>query len=318
MDNAFSTVPLFRELRKISIGAVGTTRINSAGLPDLLKDKTMTAWNSLTGCIATIPKASGREFYSGEDVLCLRWEDNNIVRLLTTVYNWNEYTLSEQRKPQTTSTNAALARQVFGNQERKTLPIPKVVNDYNHHMNSVDLADQHYAGYTTHIRACRNWLCLFYFLLNISLVNSHILYIHVQAAAFNRKLDTGEIQPDQILLDELALPYSAELFRRQLVKQLVSTTTTIKKPKRFRMRRTYHKKSHQLYFFKYNRSTKPPTTHPTEDLPQQLRKINSRRSCCICRLDYQRGETGGATATEVYILRVWNLLSSNCTLWAGQ
>ena len=118
-----------------------TTRINRPELPDLLKGKTMTTWNTLTGCITTTPKTGGREFQSGEDVLCLRWENNNIVRLLTTVHYWNEYILSERRKPRTTSTNAALAQQVFGNQERKTLPIPKVVNDYNHHMNSVDLAD---------------------------------------------------------------------------------------------------------------------------------------------------------------------------------
>lgn len=79
-------------------------------------------------------------------------------------------------------------------------------------MNSVDLADQRRAGYTTHIRAYRNWLCLFFFLLNISLINSHILYVHARAEAFNSKLDAGKIQPDQILLHELARPYSAELF----------------------------------------------------------------------------------------------------------
>jgi len=72
MDNAFSTVPLFRELRKMSVGAVGTTRINSAELPDLLKDKTITVWNSLTGCIATTSKASSRECLLEGDVLCLR------------------------------------------------------------------------------------------------------------------------------------------------------------------------------------------------------------------------------------------------------
>jgi len=49
MDNAFSTILLFRELWKLSIGAVGTTRINSSELPDLLKDKTMTCWNNLSG-----------------------------------------------------------------------------------------------------------------------------------------------------------------------------------------------------------------------------------------------------------------------------
>jgi len=79
IDNAFSTVRLFRELQKMYVGAVGTTRINSAELPDLLKDKTMTVWNSLTGCIATTSKARSRECQSEGDVLCLRWEDNNIV-----------------------------------------------------------------------------------------------------------------------------------------------------------------------------------------------------------------------------------------------
>ena len=98
------------------------------------------------------------------------------------------------------------------------LPIPKIVNDYNHHMNSVDLADQRQAAYTTHIQACRNWLCLTYFLLDISLVNSHILYTHARREEFNRQLDNGDIQPDQILLHELARPYPVELFRHQLIK----------------------------------------------------------------------------------------------------
>jgi len=171
------------------------------------------------------------------DVLCLCWEDNNVVWFLTTVHNWNDYSLSERRKPRTTSTNAIFTRQVFGNKERKVLPIPKIVNDYNHHMNSVDLADQCRAAYPTHVRACRNWLCLFYFLLDISLVNSHILYTHARREEFNWKLDNGDIQPDKILLHELARPYPVELFQRQLIKYLALPLTS-RQPKRIQVRRT--------------------------------------------------------------------------------
>jgi len=302
MDNAFSTIPLFRELRKLSIGAVGTTRINSPELPDVLKDKTMTCWNTLTGCVAkardTQAIAASGNLNPSPDVLCLRWEDNNIVRFLTTIHNPNEYILSERRKPRTTSTNAIFTRQVFGNQERKVLPIPKIVNDYNHHMNSVDLADQRRAAYTTHVRACRNWLCLFYFLLDISLVNAHILYIHTRQEEFNRKLDNGDIRPDQILLHELARPYSVELFRRQLIRQLaLPSSLTSRQPKRIQVRRTYKKKSNQLYFSKYNPSgqLQQATRQGVGDsgLQHKLQKITSRRSCCICRQDHRAGDTGG-------------------------
>jgi hypothetical protein len=76
------------------------------------------------------------------DVLGIRWEDNNIVCFLTTVYPWNETTFRELRKPRTTTTNAAIVKQVFGDSECKALFIPTVVDDYNHDMNGVDLADQ--------------------------------------------------------------------------------------------------------------------------------------------------------------------------------
>lgn len=90
----------------------------------------MTCWNTLTGCVTkardTQAIAASGNLNPSPDVLCLRWEDNNIVRFLTTIHNQNEYTLSERRKPRTTSTNRIFTRQVFGNQEQKVQPIPKM------------------------------------------------------------------------------------------------------------------------------------------------------------------------------------------------
>ena len=48
----------------------------------------------------------------------------------------------EHRKPRETSSNSQKVRSVFGNIIRKTLPIPKIIDDYNHHMGGVDIADQ--------------------------------------------------------------------------------------------------------------------------------------------------------------------------------
>jgi len=166
----FTTVPLLRQLRSKLIGGCGTTRINSSEQPIALKSDVKQAWNTIDWIVVK-PPATADTHCSDSTVLCIRWEDNNIVRFLTTVHPWNEVTLSERRKPRTTSSNAANVRRVFGTSERKSLFIPTVVDDYNRHMNGVDLADQRRSTYTTHQRTRRNWPCLFFFLLDITLVN---------------------------------------------------------------------------------------------------------------------------------------------------
>lgn len=111
MDNGFSTIPLFRKLRELSIGACGTARINSAEYPIHLKnDTSLTEWNTMDGVVVG---------EGSKSVLCCRWIDNNIVRMLSTVHPWAERTLRERRKPRTTSTNACTVRKAFGDQERR-------------------------------------------------------------------------------------------------------------------------------------------------------------------------------------------------------
>lgn len=68
--------------------------------------------------------------------------DNNIVRMLTTVHSWNEVTRSLQRRPRNTSTNVTMAQKVFGGRDQASFFTPTGIDDYNHHMSGVDIADQ--------------------------------------------------------------------------------------------------------------------------------------------------------------------------------
>ena len=79
--------------------------------------------------------------------------DNNIVRMLTTVHPWNKVTHSLWGKPQKTSTNAALGRKAFGNRNRAAFFISTAIDDYNHYMGGVDIADQRRAGTTPTIES---------------------------------------------------------------------------------------------------------------------------------------------------------------------
>ena len=87
MDNYFTLVPLFEELRKLNFGAVGTTRPYSQFPRGLLVLKTDSLgsklpWNTLLAAVV-------------ENTLCLAWQDNNIVLALSnihTVHSANDFT----------------------------------------------------------------------------------------------------------------------------------------------------------------------------------------------------------------------------------
>ena len=133
MDNGFSTIPLFQKLQEHKIGACGTTRVNGIGFPAALEKKVFREWNTIDGC-------------SVDGVLCFQWMDNNIVRMLTTVHHWNEVTRSLRQRPRNTSTNATMVLKAFGGRDQASFFIPTTIDDYNHHMGGVNIADQRRAS----------------------------------------------------------------------------------------------------------------------------------------------------------------------------
>ena len=157
MDNYFTRVPLLLKLRAINIGACGTTRKHPEFPSFLIKLKDICSrymeWNT-TAAIVVRKQREGVQLEpdpSDPGVICFAWQDNNTVLACSTVHKaGEEHTIiRSRRRPQLTSTNRPLVRKVFGNESRKNLPIPVFIDDYNHFIGGVDIADQFRAYYST-------------------------------------------------------------------------------------------------------------------------------------------------------------------------
>ena len=144
----------------------GTAR-KQAGIPkELQVEKSAKLdWDTRSGAVV-------------DGVLVVFWQDNGPVTFLTTIHAvvGEEWEVErERRRPRETSTNATKVRTVFGSSPRKKLRILKVVDDYNFNMDGVDIADQLRSYYSTQQTAFRNWMPLFFWLLDTVIVNAFLI-----------------------------------------------------------------------------------------------------------------------------------------------
>ena len=87
-----------------------------------------------------------------------------------------EQVLRNRRKPRLNEFNRKHVRLIWGDQHRKQLEIPKIINDYNHWMLGVDVVNQLIAYYRPKIRCRRTWVPIFLHCLDILRVNLYVLY----------------------------------------------------------------------------------------------------------------------------------------------
>jgi hypothetical protein len=98
--------------------------------------------------------------------LCFIWQDNNAVITITKAYSLRreeDRVLVNRHRPKATSTNADIVWPVFEGYHEKMLKIPVPINDYNHHMNSVDISSYLRDKFTClRHRESRNWRPILY------------------------------------------------------------------------------------------------------------------------------------------------------------
>jgi hypothetical protein len=213
MDNFFTTLPVITQLRELDVGMCGTTRSGNGFPPLLLKLKNEASNQWAYNSLAAIEK---------ENTLCLAWQDNNVVIALSNLHTPKETVLRVRNQPRQTSTNGALARRAFQGEPQKLIPIPKFIDDYNHNMNGIDVADQLRANYTLQRKARRNWWPYFYWLLDSAIINAYKLSL------FARREDLGGEQNESQRSKERA---SHRNFRVQLYVTLLAQGKVESKPK---------------------------------------------------------------------------------------
>ena len=146
VDNWYSSPLLFHYLQGRKTNVCGTVRLNRKWLP---KDLNLTKKSK---------KGEMVRRSSGTGQLALQWRDRNIVTMLSTFHQGNEWT------------------ELPPNYRGEIRSKPNVVMDYNRSMGGVDLSDQMACTYRM-VRKVRKWYQnLFYHLVDTAVVNAFLVH----------------------------------------------------------------------------------------------------------------------------------------------
>ncbi|KAL0871532.1 hypothetical protein ABMA27_005245 [Loxostege sticticalis] len=178
-DNYYTSIPLLHYLACQGIYALGTIQRNRLGktckLPiqkDFMKE--------------TVARGTYEEQvsnYEGKDISVTCWKDNKMVTLAST------YVGSE---PATT-----VSRYDKKKKATISIPCPKIIKDYNSHMGGVDLMDSFLGRYRIRIKSRKWYMRLFYHMIDLSVINSWILYKKVNEGKGNTKnMNLGEYRAE--------------------------------------------------------------------------------------------------------------------------
>src|SRR3954469_2098743 len=97
--------------------------------------------------------------------------------MLTTIHGLGDEWKIEcsRRRPRLNIVNKSRVQATWGESPGKTVAIPKTIDDYNHHMEGVDIADQRRSYYNTQITSRRTWMPIFFWLLDTAIINSYLI-----------------------------------------------------------------------------------------------------------------------------------------------
>ena len=163
MDNYFTTSNVMEQTRLKNVGVVGTARYRRGWPAEEIREVNDSRFNTL---------------YLLNDVknfLILRWIDNNVVTMVSTIHTGYETAIRLRWKPRENQVNKAHVRNVWGELPVIPISIPKVIDNYNHWMGGVDLADQYISYYRPNIRCRRTWMPIFLHCLDIIRVNAYLV-----------------------------------------------------------------------------------------------------------------------------------------------
>lgn len=155
LDNFFTSVCASEQLLERNIYSCGTIRANKKNLPAFIK-KTKESKK-----VEKTMKRGEFQFAAKKRIAVVKWMDRKAVNFISTIDS-----------PQQTSTVERRLR----NGTKITVHCPKVVETYNKYMGGVDRFDQLLERYAIGRRSIKWWHRIFYYLLDMAIVNSYVLW----------------------------------------------------------------------------------------------------------------------------------------------
>ena len=145
-DNFFSSVELAEELLIHQTGMIATTRANRRQFPRQLRKVSQ-------------ERRQAKSVKVG-NVECFAWQDKKQVNFLNTITDPHQKTTVKRKKKDGSSVN---------------VDCPESVKLYNANMGGVDNADAKRKVYSCSRRSKKWWMCIFYFGLDVAVINAHII-----------------------------------------------------------------------------------------------------------------------------------------------
>ena len=140
---------------------------------------------------------------------------------ITTVYNLTDTVIRSHNRSSSTSTSVSVTRAIFENSVKKNLPILIAINVYNQYMSEVDIANQLQTAFTTlQSQNLCYWKSLFYWLLDIVLVNSYLLSRATSRAAVRKSKHHCDHQQFQENLAKILMTYSETSKHNQILRSM--------------------------------------------------------------------------------------------------
>lgn len=150
-DNLFSNVKLAEDLLDENIYSCATTRANRKDFP-----KELALTNPQVKCL----KQGESLFRRKDNLVATAWKDKRVVHFLSTQSNpVGDETVNRKQRDGTVN----------------QVPSAPVVKSYNKNMGGVDLHDQMRGYYAVGAKARKWWRYIFWFCLDVGIVNSFIL-----------------------------------------------------------------------------------------------------------------------------------------------
>jgi hypothetical protein len=145
MDNYYTDILLFLTLYGRGMFAIGTLRLGRRGFPSLIQD-----W------IAKKKKKKGESIVvrseKWPEVLVAAWQDTKAVNVMSTFATGAQQGTCKRRE----SSVAANGAKTYS-RERKDVPVPQIVLDYQQDMGGVDRADQDMSIYRAMTTTRKQW-----------------------------------------------------------------------------------------------------------------------------------------------------------------